>query len=333
MELSIRDLVSVTGGRLVMSSLPPLGGSLEPIESVSFDSRKCGKGSLFWSLTGTTSCMPSWASCSDETFADHAFSNGALGVVVTSRPIEPWAGGFALHVKENAEALGRFAQWNRSRFLGPVVVVIDAGGGLESYCRGVASASGHTGAVDPADSLVELQASFAQLDDESPFTIISLRADSSFSADSAISRISHLCSPDIAVITPLAFETTLHNAFQTSRRNSSNRHSSMLANLVAHARAVVLPGNKLTPELRSVLQGEVVTYGLEPDNQIQAERILRSGNELRFAVSNTEFQMADCSDTMLSQGLATIALCDYLKIKKQHVKTALANPQVTSMAS
>lgn len=106
-DLCIRDLVQIVGGRLRLGSPPPLGGPLEPIGRIVADSRQVVENDVFWGLVGPNH--------DGSRFAEDAFLRGALGAVVSGRRLEPWAGKFSLEVQDTHHALWRLARWIRER--------------------------------------------------------------------------------------------------------------------------------------------------------------------------------------------------------------------------
>lgn len=102
-HLCIRDLTEIVGGRLRLGCLPPLGGELEPLGPVVVDCSRVKHGDTYWELAET----------GGPSRADEAFARGALGVVVSGRAVEPWAGKFSLEVEDARAALGLLSQTAR----------------------------------------------------------------------------------------------------------------------------------------------------------------------------------------------------------------------------
>lgn len=102
-HLCIRDLAELVGGTLRLGCLPPLGGVLEPLGPVVVDCGRVSQGDTYFELEDPSGpCR-----------ADEAFARGALGVVVSGRRIEPWAGKFTLEVEDARAALGLLTQVTR----------------------------------------------------------------------------------------------------------------------------------------------------------------------------------------------------------------------------
>src|SRR5437773_912345 len=93
MNLCLIDLAELTGGRLQLAAMPPLDGVLAPVGRIVLSPDAVDQGNVFWQLTYRPGDI------------ETAFFRGALGVVFSGRPIEPWPGRFCLHVDEPLTAL------------------------------------------------------------------------------------------------------------------------------------------------------------------------------------------------------------------------------------
>ena len=99
-SLSIGELVEIVGGRLIMSSMPPLAGDLEPVGRIATRLDQVRTGDvLIWNRPCTQTAG----------FAELAYANGALGVIVADCCVEPWAGRFCLITDDTRRALHRLA--------------------------------------------------------------------------------------------------------------------------------------------------------------------------------------------------------------------------------
>lgn len=115
MNLCIGDLAEIIGGHLLLGSLPPLAGPYEPVRRVVVESREVGPGDVYWGLT-----TPGY---DGSHLAEDALLRGALGVIVSGRHVEPWAGRFTILVPDANRALIELAQClparrSRSRIAG-----------------------------------------------------------------------------------------------------------------------------------------------------------------------------------------------------------------------
>lgn len=189
LDLSIQDLVAVTGGVLELSDMPPLGGIHESIKRIVFDVRKVRPGWVYWAGANE---KPEHAAA--------AFHRSALGVV-GSRSVPPWAGSFHLNVRDAAESLEKVAAHLRTQLPGPLVAVLgdDAPDALYEAIYAVldARAEGEFVAVrtpaDVARALVELPAR--------PRTaIVQIALEEIFQTEAIL----RLCRPDVVVISSAA---------------------------------------------------------------------------------------------------------------------------------
>jgi UDP-N-acetylmuramyl pentapeptide synthase len=97
MNLCIGELAELVGGTLTYGSLPPLAGPYEPVNRIVVDSREAQPGDVYWALLGV--------GYDGGRLAEDAYLHGALGVVASSRHVEPWGGKFSLHVSDANAAL------------------------------------------------------------------------------------------------------------------------------------------------------------------------------------------------------------------------------------
>jgi hypothetical protein len=102
LKICIAQLAELVDGRLRLSSMPPLGGGFEPTGRIVIDSNMVTPGDLYWALDG--------AGHYGSTYTQQAFANGAQGVVVASRGIEPWAGKFCIEVADSNRSFCYFVR-------------------------------------------------------------------------------------------------------------------------------------------------------------------------------------------------------------------------------
>ncbi len=111
--LSVGELARMSGGRLRLGSMPPLGGESEPVRRIVTAMNEVTEGDVYWALRSREDAT---AACIEE-----AFSRGALGVVVAGRRVEPWAGRFVLEVKDAEQKLAYVVARCRRQRTGDVV--------------------------------------------------------------------------------------------------------------------------------------------------------------------------------------------------------------------
>lgn len=188
--LSIGELAEITGGLLQLAQMPPLGGPYEPISQIQTDLQHVQPGDVFW--TGASGPL------GDEMHAEQALMRGALGVVVSDRFIEPWAGRFSLHLDDpldSAEQLVRTLR--RHAETAWYVTRLPRPGWLEQSFMTL------IGSLKPGCQLTRLKTSrslapslLPYLLDPNPRLLV-LDSDENF----CFSEISDLCRPDILCIT------------------------------------------------------------------------------------------------------------------------------------
>ena len=157
--LSVRDLATITAGRIHLADLPPLLGVRELITSIHFTLNSLPPGSLFWDLPpdGSTDALQ----------AELSFMQGASGLLLDNRDVEPWAGRYTLRVSNTHLALRHLAAYLRDRRCSRVIAVTPRppGDSTSHYLQSILEPSGQRISWDPteapvpnseADTLIEL---------------------------------------------------------------------------------------------------------------------------------------------------------------------------------
>ena len=109
LNICIAQLAELVDGRLRLATMPPLAGGYEPTGRIVIDSNMVSPGDLYWALDGLGHYGSS--------YTQQAFANGAQGVVVASRSIEPWAGKFCIEVADSNCAFCYFVRCLEEKFL------------------------------------------------------------------------------------------------------------------------------------------------------------------------------------------------------------------------
>ncbi|MEO2020717.1 MAG: hypothetical protein ABGX05_02745 [Pirellulaceae bacterium] len=113
--LSVRDLATITAARLHLADLPPLLGALEAVTTIHFTLDSLETGSLFWTLDPADS--------SASLRAELSFMQGASGLLLDSRHVEPWAGRYTLRVSNSRLALRHLAAYLRGHRTSQVIAI------------------------------------------------------------------------------------------------------------------------------------------------------------------------------------------------------------------
>ena len=118
MQLSAGELAGILTGRLRLGQMPPIGGESEPISSIGVPCRAIQPGSVVFLGQGLQSTNDS-----ELVQAHEAFAMGALGVV-SSFPVEPWAGRFTIQVAHAGAALWELAAWAEQLWAGTTIACL-----------------------------------------------------------------------------------------------------------------------------------------------------------------------------------------------------------------
>lgn len=297
-QLSIAQLAEIVDGQLALGAMPPLGGGLEPIGRIVTCSEEVEPGSVFWATqTDEDGALES---------VMEAMLQAAQGVVTPGRYVEPWAGRFCICVEDGSKALADLAGWARRQFTGPVVGVcsgaIETGAEpcLTELLLGKVLDDASHGAVRRDAHAMAL--SMLRWSDDSDCAILNL---SSLSA-SEISKISHLCSPEIIAI----------NSLHKTNQRSSTRDQQAFAEtqsrfLQSLPRSAILVLNGDDQELRGMASTrsiETIVIGCESDSDVTAGNVDCRGNRLSFDVEGVRFEFPGWELRHLPQALSGIVI-------------------------
>lgn len=309
-RLCIQDLARITGGRLRLGSLPPLGGDMEPIGRVVVDARDVLPGDVFWSLDNGVHDRAGRA--------EEAFARGAVGIVTAGQEVEPWAGKFSILVDDARWALWQLAAWSRRQFFGQVITVagelgktttqrmIDAVLGVRFH----GASPGQT-ASDHLRVLLSMLA-LDETHDYATFEHVSYRGKEDHG-------LSHLCCPDIAVINRLAVEQL------TGSDNEEVTHELGILESVSNDGRVVLNGdvprlNELAKETKS----RVLLVGRGSHCDVIASDVRSQSGELSFVVDGTRFRVNVWGRHHLHSALSAYAVGRIMNLSPDEIAAGLS---------
>ena len=95
-RFSLRRLAAAIGGELRLASLPPVDGAATLSSRIVFAPEAVQGGVIFWDLSAPFS--------RSLRHPEEIFLSGAIGMI-SARQIEPWAGGFAIHIVDHHRAM------------------------------------------------------------------------------------------------------------------------------------------------------------------------------------------------------------------------------------
>ena len=308
-NLSIGELAEVVGGCLRLGAMPPLDGDLEPVGPVVVESRHVQAGDVFWALDQ--------AGEHGARFAEVAFSRDAAGAVVSRRRLEPWAGKFSIEVPDARLALWQLAAYMRGQFHGSVV--------------GVAGArTSRTSAWVTA--VADRQTSFAPQnlhDDASvrvPLDLLNLP----FAGDMQVVQwpeihaeqlkaFSHLCDPDIVVITT----THKSNTGPLGQQQQAADTLESLRDALPERSWVVVSADACSFAMRdSEFGNRVIRVGTDRHCELAASGV-SFDDGLRFEVAGQPVCLKQAKQTDLIDVLTAFAVGRLLGKTEQHIARQL----------
>lgn len=292
-HLCIRDLVEITGGRLQLGALPPLGGELEPLGRVVVDCQQVRPGDVYW---------PIGRDAGETAMPEEAFARSALGVVTSGRRVEPWAGKFAIQVDDCHAALRQLVRAVRCRFMGFVVSVAGATGKTTaaSWIEQTLAARGPVFRPTPEDSANFDPRSLLELGPEHRCGVFELAADST----DTFTEQSQWISPHCAVLLNAAGGWNE----SVDLEHAARRLQALRDSLPSHGSLVVNGDddviNRLTPR-----RGEsIIRIGRGIRCDWAASHIRLADGWLQFVVEGATFRVPASGRHQLYPALAAYAV-------------------------
>ena len=307
-NLTVGELANVVGGSLRLGSLPPLGGAAEPVRRIVVSDAEAKTGDVFWALQ-----RPQY---DGRMFAEQAYSQGALGAVVSGRQLEPWAGAFGIEVSDSDWALWQLAAWSRHRFQGRVAAVAGVTERSTTH-RMIAAVLGKhlTGAWQNRHEDARVSASLAMVDTapDEHFSLVEVNA----RQRSEMHAISGMLRPEVAII------TSMHP--EESETPEARYPEVGVCNGLADDGWAVLPGDD--PEARlfaETLHCFVMWVGRGAHNDVIAENIVSGGGHLSFVVDGLKFELPVWGRHHLTPALAAIATGRLFGLSDSNIRSGLA---------
>ncbi len=311
MDVTLKQLHQVVGGRLRLATLAPPHGEDARVGRVVVDSRQVQPGDVFWGLAGTRR--------DGGDFAEEALARGAQGVVMSKRYVQPPPRSWSLEVEGSYQSLLKLAAWNRSRFRGRVVAVTGSVGKTTTrqMIRAVLE-HGHCGTSSPKNynNHVGVPLSMLALEQRHDFAVLELAA----SESGEIERLASLCRPHIGVITRIG-----------------DAHLGGFGSLEAVAAAKVELLGALEPEGVAVLAGDderlrraaascrakIVWFGRGLENDLVATNVESHDGRLTFDVDGAHMSVAVWGRHHLSSALAAVAVGRLLGMRDAEISRGL----------
>jgi UDP-N-acetylmuramoyl-tripeptide--D-alanyl-D-alanine ligase len=303
--MTVYDLYQTTEGYLAIDRDP----ETVPLGRIVTDSREVVEGDLFWALRGMKH--------NGSRFAQHAFDQGACGVVV-DEPIDPPPGRWSLIVNHTLKALWQWAAWKRRRFTGTMIAVTGSVGKtttrqmihtvLSSRFKGVVSPRNYNNQFGVPLSMMALEP-------DHNYAVMELGA----SGPGEIGLLAGLCRPKIGVVTQVA---DAHLGGFGSRRGVAEAKAELLAALPPDGNAVVVD----TPWAHKVTErciAPITWVGTNPQNKVTARDVSSQNGKLSFSVDEQTFEVPVWGEHHIGSALAAIATGRLFGLGYQEIAEAM----------
>lgn len=318
MKLNVREIAQAVSGEIIQ------GNSDAVFDSISTDTRKIGKGDLFFALIGEN--------FDAHDFLDKAITGNAGGLVVSRRvDVGSWTGPVIL-VKDTLIALQELARYNRKKFNGLVI--------------GVTGSNGKTTTKDMISSVLEQKyvtlKTQGNLNNHIGLPITMLKLDDKYGAAvfemgmsglGEIDLLAGLAKPDGAVITNIG-ETHLEKL--GSIANIAKAKGEILDHIGTQGFAILNGDNQLVRQQAERCQGKKVFFGTTGDVEIMAKDIENFGESgIKFKVvtarGKLEIKLPIPGKHNALNAMAAVGVGLEAGLSLEQIKHGLENTALTSM--
>jgi UDP-N-acetylmuramoyl-tripeptide--D-alanyl-D-alanine ligase len=273
-EITVREIVSAIGGRLVS------GSSDRYIQGLSTDSRKMVPGHMFLALKGEQ--------YDGHDFLHEAVHAGAVGLIV--EPAAPIQGGLyentlaVVAVPSTLKALGDLALWWRRQWDGKIIAVTGSNGKTttKEMAASILSLKAHTmRSPGNFNNLIGLPLSILLLGEEHKLAVLEM----GMNRPGEIARLTRIAEPQIGVITNVA---RAHLEGLGDLEGVAAAKGELLQEMSQESTAILNGDSELTKRYASLFQGPIITFGLNPGNRVRAESMRCSKNSAQAFTLNID---------------------------------------------
>ena len=300
MQLTAGELTGILSGQLRLGEMPPLAGDLELIQRICVPHYTVEPGDVVFLGRGL---QPT--SESERLQAHEAFAHGALGIV-SSFPIEPWAGRFSIQVPHAGAALWELAAWNRQQLCGKTIVII--GNALPAQMvhqaiKGLGLSAELYECHHPVETTVPL--ALAKTDPQK--TVV-------------LSWNCHECESNMQLISLCRCDSVLlHTPNQESEKKLT--HDDILT-LAQQTNVVISLPQSTTHVFDSTLRANVTTAGPSNHFDVYPSAVNEQPNGIRMLVGSQPFHLRNQQLTSVDDAVAAIAILRSLGFDLQQISSS-----------
>lgn len=304
-QLSLRDLMQATGGRLSRVSSPD-----NTVNHISIDSRTLTPGSVFWALRGETH--------DGHDYISQAMDRGASLCVANAShsppPVEP-----ALLVKDTGAALMDLAKWYRGT-LDALVIGLTGSVGKTTTRDMISLALGSefegTRSRKNFNNTIGLPLSLLDADHRHEFIVLEMGA----ARIGDIAELAEIASPEVGVVTAIG---PAHLQTFGSLDAIIQGKGELLESLPPSGFAVLPGDDQILRQMADRAPCPVIFVGEGDDNHLQATRVRASYEGLCFRVDGVDFSIPVCGRHHLSNALCAIAIAREIGVRLPSVAQGL----------
>ncbi len=300
------------------------GNPTTTISSISLDSRKLKKNTLFIAIRGER--------YDGHDFLKEALEKGAKGVVVNSSYtptyfLPPRGGGkrrggkkSIIQVADTRKALGDIAKGYRRRFKIPLIAITGSDGKTTTKELSAALLSSRFHLIkSPGNFNNEIGVSLTlfKLKKKNDLAIVEL----GMNKPGEIKRLSEIAKPAMGVITNIG---DAHQGFFKSKYGIAQSKAELFESL-GKAPVILNRDSPYFSFLREKAKGRVISFGIKKKSDFQAKDVVVLASGIEFKVNNLPIRLPLLGYFNVYNVLVAIALAKEFGISDQRIKKALQN--------
>ena len=315
-NFSVKEILKITGGKLI-SKEKDLSFSL-PASKICTDTRRLKKGDLFVALKGKF--------FDGHNFVEDAYKKGACGAII-SQVFLPFPHFFLIQVRDTLLSLQELSKYYRERTSIPMIAITGSNGKttVKEMCSKIISQDRYLlKSEGNFNNQIGVPLSLLNLCSHHKAAVLEM----GMSSPGEIKRLSQIIQPNIGVITNIHHS---HLEFFKNIEETKEAKAELIPFLNKDKNNyLILNGDNIwTNSLKKRVKCKLITFGVNPLNNVRAKDIKESEEEINFTLSwereKIPLYLPVPGKHNVYNALCASAVAICLKISFDKIASALAN--------